>query len=66
MSGEFSREALRKRVGAHVFEYATRAAAQAPAPSPELVERLRLVFAPALQRIESRRRPAKRPASRAA
>lgn len=51
MSGEFSREALRARLGDAAFEAAERAALEAPTPSPEVVERIRLIFAPHVKRL---------------
>jgi hypothetical protein len=52
MSGHgarFSREALRARLGDAAFEDAERQAANAPEPTPELVELVRLVFAPTVR-----------------
>lgn len=51
MSGDYSREALRARLGDAAFEDAAQQAAQAPEASPELVERLRRIFAPTVRRL---------------
>lgn len=45
--GEFSREALRELLGDEAFEQAQAAGRNAPDPSPELVERVRRIFAAA-------------------
>jgi hypothetical protein len=48
---EFSREALRARIGNKAFEKAERLAAEAPPPSPRVIEAIRLIFAPHVKRL---------------
>lgn len=62
---EFSREALRARLGDEVLELAERLADEAPDPTPEQVEAIRLIFAPHIKRMAADRR-AERPARAAA
>lgn len=47
MNGRYSREALRARLGDDAFEHATALGRTAPPPSPQLVERVRRIFAAA-------------------
>lgn len=47
MSGEFFREALRAFLGDDVFEQAEAIAHNAPPASPQVVERVRRIFAAA-------------------
>lgn len=61
-AGRFSREALRARLGDEVFEQTVRAAADAPQPSTEQVERVRQIFSPHIRRRATQR--TKQPASR--
>lgn len=63
-AGEFSREALRARLGDAAFEQSVRLAAEAPPPSPEVVERISMIFAPHLKRIAERE--SAKPAAKAA
>jgi hypothetical protein len=60
MSGEFSREALEGRLGPVLFAYAEEQGRSAPDPTPELVERLRRIFAPTVARLAAERATARR------
>lgn len=61
MSGEFSREALRARLGDEVFDQTVRLAAEAPAPSEQQLERVRQIFGPHVRRRAAAERSARSP-----
>lgn len=62
MSGQFSREALRARMGERAFALAEQAAHDAPAPSPEAIERARRLFAPVWAQMARERAADRQPA----
>lgn len=61
MSGEFSRDALRARLGDEVFEQAEALGRSAPEPSPQLVEQVRRIFAAAEDDGRARAVPRREP-----
>jgi hypothetical protein len=53
-SGEFSPEALEARLGPDLYAACVQAAQAAPPPTPAVVERVRLIFAPGLRALRGR------------
>lgn len=49
----FSPSALESRLGPDLYAACVRAALDAPAPSPDVIERVRLLFAPGLRALSS-------------
>lgn len=50
-ASDYSEESLTLALGADVMEHIRRSVANAPAPKPEQVERLRTIFAPTVARL---------------
>jgi len=59
-TGEFSEAALSARLGPHLYAACVQAALDAPTPSPEVVERIRLIFAPGVRRLLEQQPPTPR------
>lgn len=59
---DYSRDALRARLGAEVYAIAEKAAADAPPPSAAKVESVRRILAPAVTRAMAARPKVARPA----
>lgn len=57
MSGDFSREAFTRILGPELMARIERHVAAAPPPSPERVEKLRRIFAPAVNKLAQQRQP---------